>query len=918
MDARWWVLCCCGIMSYVNDFYGDEPSVLVQRLTGTAEACDDGSDTCVNLDVQQFNMLFSASSWASAGASVVVGIVVDKYGCKEALWVTGGCLVLGSLFFVCSTYLTSTYYTYVLAILGRILYGLGNGATDVITHRIKSSWFLYKELALAFAIHIMCGRFGDATVFFVIGTLVDIIGMQACLWLGFGLTVVCAGAAVVLSFWNEQSAAMPVPVNVDLDAEIRHVTVQFVGSLDGVFLCLVFIVFLYYGTISAFIGNGPNFISDTCGYSEALSSYVIGLIYLISPLQLLFGTLTDRYGHRGYWLLTSASCLVLFFSLQLAVSHLPPWLLTVGIGVGFNIFSPTFWSSVPLIVQPAFLGTAIGCLKFFHFAGTGTMTAVAGVILNTGDADVVPWWRLFELLITTSSVCLLSTVALAVMNARTGHRLTPSQRERDAGLQRGGVCELMASSHTRWWVLACCCITDFLADLYVDAPSVLVQRLTGTSASCSSNGTDQHCVQLDVKQFNLLFSIGAWASSVTSVAVGFGIDRYGCRVAVWICVGCMVTGALLFPLATYCTTTRATFALMVTSQLIYGLGDGALDVILSTIIASWFLYKELGLAYSFYTLSGRLGSAVVFYLVGALVVAAGLRACQWFLFGVIALAGLSAVVLSILHGRHEEKVTVGVPRAEPRWTRWWTPTGLRELFRGLDGIFWCFVLMTFLYYGSISTFTANGPNFISQAYGYSESQSSYIVGIIYDISILCLLVGWLTDRFGYRDLWLLSSTTLLFLAFFLETLIHTFPAWLLTTLIGLAYTIFGPTLWACVPLIVPSDTVGSALGILKFFHYTGIGALTAIASSLLNTDNPRHVPWEMLFIMLTVTSAVCVVLNVAVCGLNIRTGKRLTPSQRERAVGVSEEVVPLCSDQELVYGSQKDGEKVGHVNVNDW
>lgn len=169
------------------------------------------------------------------------------------------------------------------------------------------------------------------------------------------------------------------------------------------------------------------------------------------------------------------------------------------------------------------------------------------------------------------------------------------------------------------------------------------------------------------------------------------------------------------------------------------------------------------------------------------------------------------------------------------------------------------------------------------AYGYSESVASYIVGIVYDISLLAILFGWLTDRYGHREYWLLGSASFLFLAFICEAIIPRFPAWLLTTFIGIGYTIFGPTLWSSIPLIVLPASVGSAIGTGKFFQSAGTGVLTAIAGAVLNMDTVQAgYPWMAFILMLLITSGIGVAVTGLATYFNSRTDYRLTPSQRER------------------------------------
>lgn len=145
--------------------------------------------------------------------------------------------------------------------IGNVVGGLGAGASAVIQHRVKASWFLYKELALAFSIHILFGRLGSATSYLMIGTLVEKIGLQPCLWIGAVFVAVASVACLVMAFFNERGATM---VNTAPPAIDTHIIRSFLKSLDGVFWCFTLMVLLAYGSVATFTANGPNFIAVSC------------------------------------------------------------------------------------------------------------------------------------------------------------------------------------------------------------------------------------------------------------------------------------------------------------------------------------------------------------------------------------------------------------------------------------------------------------------------------------------------------------------------------------------------------------------------------------------------------------------------------------------------------------------------------
>ena len=81
---------------YFPNFFELQLSILVQRLTGTAVSCNDGTESCLDLDLYEFNIVVSLYAWARAVAAVLAGVLVDQFGSKQVLWGFATSLFLGT------------------------------------------------------------------------------------------------------------------------------------------------------------------------------------------------------------------------------------------------------------------------------------------------------------------------------------------------------------------------------------------------------------------------------------------------------------------------------------------------------------------------------------------------------------------------------------------------------------------------------------------------------------------------------------------------------------------------------------------------------------------------------------------------------------------------------------------------------
>ncbi|GAU91366.1 hypothetical protein RvY_03634-2 [Ramazzottius varieornatus] len=259
MDTRWWVLVFCCIAVSLPNFFELQLSTLVQRLTGTASACTNGTESCLQFDLMQFNIIVGVYPWSRAVAAILAGILVDQFGSKYVLWGFAAFLFLGPLIFTLGAYAMTTRTAYALMILGRMIFGFGTGGYEVLLHRVKTGWFLYKELALAFSIEILFDRLGTASMFLVLGGLVEVINMRGVLWFTFGLNLIGVAALLLLAHLDR---VRTVGLFETESAKRPWWTIwTALGQFDTLYWLLVITLFLYDGTVQTFVANAPNFFA---------------------------------------------------------------------------------------------------------------------------------------------------------------------------------------------------------------------------------------------------------------------------------------------------------------------------------------------------------------------------------------------------------------------------------------------------------------------------------------------------------------------------------------------------------------------------------------------------------------------------------------------------------------------------------
>ena len=140
---------------------------------------------------------------------------------------------------------------------GRVLNGVGTAGYVTISNRIKSTWFQYKELSLAFAVDIVAGRLGSSLSFLVIGGIVNYVGLSGCLWIAFVVVMIAGFCAVYLALIEQQAAPH---TEVHVKKTWRQVLSYFV-NLSTFFLVFTLLVGLLYGVATTFTANAAGMLA---------------------------------------------------------------------------------------------------------------------------------------------------------------------------------------------------------------------------------------------------------------------------------------------------------------------------------------------------------------------------------------------------------------------------------------------------------------------------------------------------------------------------------------------------------------------------------------------------------------------------------------------------------------------------------
>jgi len=361
-------------------------------------------------------------SLPNVGLALFSGLLIDRFGASRVVFWTALISVLGSV-------LTAIGEPYDLMWLGRLIYGIGEGAIFIALIAGVASWFPRSGVALATAIFLSLARVGS----FSLDTsptwaksLYD-IGWQPPLWLGAAITMVglvTASVFLILERWRPNK-----PV-----AAAESIHWRDIATFDRSFWYMLGLHVLY---ASVFFPFRQTYAIEYFQHVKHLSlqqagnvnSGVFAAAVFATPV---FGLLADIYGRRAL-LLTIGTLLLPITFLVLGLTDWSPWVSTVLMGVSFALVPAIIWPSTTLIVAPNRLGTALGLITVLQAFGLWASNRTAGWLADRAGATylhpegytVLLWF--FGLLSLTA----LTSVSLLLLRERSaqGHGLERSRKE---------------------------------------------------------------------------------------------------------------------------------------------------------------------------------------------------------------------------------------------------------------------------------------------------------------------------------------------------------------------------------------------------------------------------------------------------------------------------------------------------------
>lgn len=380
----------------------------------------------------KYNQLYSVYSYPNVILPLLGGVLIDKIGLNFSIILFSTLLVIGQGVFALSGFIgqsngdSST--AFIVAIIGRVIFGLGGESLNVCQSTVVSRWFIGKELSLALGINISVSRLGSVFNNYSMPPMADATNLGWALTFGFFLCVLSWFSGLVLTFFEKHANKVDNEDGGLKDDEKEEFHWRDIKDFSLSFwLIAANCVFTYIG-LFCFNNISNDFFVARYGMKQNTAAMLTSNVFLISAfLAPIFGVVSDRIGHKVSFCLVSTSTLALSHALFIIipgsnennisyVGVVPIVLL----GLTYSIYVAALWPMVPLVVKPQVVGSAYGLCTAVQNIGLALGPIMVGALTfkNADDDDRTGannnsfiWVNvslgIFALLGVVSSFCLL-------------------------------------------------------------------------------------------------------------------------------------------------------------------------------------------------------------------------------------------------------------------------------------------------------------------------------------------------------------------------------------------------------------------------------------------------------------------------------------------------------------------------------
>jgi MFS family permease len=354
--------------------------MLVRTASGVTTS-ELGRDLALGASEQ--GLISSGAIWGYAAMTLFAGVLADSLGPRKAVAIISVLTVGGAFVFASAIGLP-------MALIGRLLMGVGTGITYVCALKIVALWFTGGRFATLTGVIQTVGNFGSLLAAGPLALAINAIGWRS----SFNLLAVCAAMFTVLVVLMvrdspESLAAKTVDRSLDVSSSEKN---SFVSQLQSVvrnanLWKLSLFMFFYQMSLLSIQGLwAVPYMMDIYGLDKQSASNNVSLWAVAVMITCPFiGYLSDRVLRSRKQVLVAAVFVmavmhltIICFTTVIPTGLLPVLFFIGGLGNSMIIVGFAFVND---LYPKAIVGTALGLYNFWIFTGGAVSQQITGMIL---------------------------------------------------------------------------------------------------------------------------------------------------------------------------------------------------------------------------------------------------------------------------------------------------------------------------------------------------------------------------------------------------------------------------------------------------------------------------------------------------------------------------------------------------------
>ncbi|KAI9282247.1 major facilitator superfamily domain-containing protein [Sporodiniella umbellata] len=334
----------------------------------------------------KYGVISASVSIVNTVFPIAGGAFIDIFGSVWGTLAINLAIVVGALL----TAVSAKYNSYVLMVVGRIVFGVGSGLIVTMQESLLSKWFRTQHLSIVIGLQLSVSRLSTFLGTLVANPVASATGDWVwAFWLSFIFCCFSIGMnliyALVVRHLRGQAG-----MTVEERNALKHNKAfkwDSILKFPTIFWHIILIEFIYAAVWSSFQTISTDLVIKRFGTDNVLAGYKASASQVVPIVATpILGIFMDYYGCRV--IILGASALFLILS-----SGLLGWSWTdATVGMVFYSISLAFGpismiTSIGMVVPSEYIGTGLGIYKSSNNIGTAILDVVVGVVQDQTDGN---------------------------------------------------------------------------------------------------------------------------------------------------------------------------------------------------------------------------------------------------------------------------------------------------------------------------------------------------------------------------------------------------------------------------------------------------------------------------------------------------------------------------------------------------